>query len=195
MKTGHKIALAGAGIVAAGTIIAPQLITDDGKKEATTSVSGGDMNGDGDGQQRCQGSHVTCTQGEQPIPENTYRTDTEPSKTGPWAYKVVRTVTQAGDEGLMVRTCNVSDCPGPDSEKQIGLVRVHHTVWVECWEDSGFDGNEGQNITKWYKVKWPTNEPHTAADLESSRDDKYAGWMYSGYMEPAGHNGNIPECS
>ncbi|MDI9835857.1 hypothetical protein [Streptomyces sp. KAU_LT] len=196
MKTGHKVALGGAVIVAVGTIIAPQLISDDGdKKEPNTSASmGGDMGGNGDGP-RCQGAKVNCPQGSQPIPENTYRTDKAPSEVGPWAYKVVRTVTQAGDEGLMVRTCNVSDCPGPDSARQVGLVRVHHTVWVECWKDSGYDGGEGQGITKWYKVKWPTDQPHSTPDLESSREDKYTAWMYSGYMEPSGHNGKIPECS
>lgn len=191
MKTGHKIAIVGACIVAAGTVIAPQLIDSKGdKKESQTNVGRDDQSGDGDGN-RCQG---TCSYGNTPIPENTYRTDTAPDIKGPWAYKIVRTVTQAGDEGLMVRSCNVSDCPGPDGARQVGLVLVHRTVWVECWEDSGFDGHEGQGITKWYKVKWPTNEPHKVADLESARDDKYSGWMYSGYMESAGHDGNIPEC-
>ncbi|MFF1295803.1 MULTISPECIES: hypothetical protein [unclassified Streptomyces] len=192
MKTGHKIAIAGACIVAAGTIIAPQLASGDDEgsdKEPRTSQSG-DLNGNGDGP-RCKGS---CTYGGTPIPENTYRNNAAPGPTGPWAYRVVRTVTQAGDEGLMVRSCNVSDCPGPDSARQIGLVLVHRTVWVECWEDSGFDGHEGQGITTWYKVKWPTNRPHKVADLESSREDKYTGWMYSGYMEPAGHDGSIPKC-
>ncbi|MER7968799.1 hypothetical protein ABTX35_07295 [Streptomyces sp. NPDC096080] len=193
MKTKFKISIAAAIIVAAGSVAATQLASDEDKNEPHSSVSG-DIHGDGDGP-RCQGTEVNCPQGEQPIPENTYRTDKNPAGSGPWPFKVVRTVTQAGDEGLMVRTCNVSDCPGPDSERQIGLVRVHHTVWVDCWQDSGFDGGEGQNITKWYLVRWPSNEPHTTPDLESSREDKYRGWMYSGYIEPSGHNGKIPECS
>lgn len=202
LKTAHKVALGAASIAAAGslTIAVVNLVTDDGADQSPSNSTVDNkgrtsVEGDGPGPRVvCPGDNTHCSVGSQATPRTTFRTEAEPEGKGPWRYKVVDTVTERGDEGLKVRSCAVSDCPGPDSAAQIGFTQLHDTVWVLCQKDTKFQPGAGEETTIWLKVKWPVNEPNSATDLQSSRDDAHTGWMYSGFMEPAAHNGEIPEC-
>ncbi|MEV6109166.1 hypothetical protein AB0M28_31340 [Streptomyces sp. NPDC051940] len=190
MKKQHKVVLIGA-CIAGGATIAGAVVVSQGSDAGAKSSS------DGDGDCRAVGQvrDMYCNQSPAPSKSASFEDPDNPAgATGPWRYRVVNTFVDGRDEGLLVRTCNVDDCPGPDSAARIGMMLQNHVVWVVCKEDSGFNGGESDGGTTWYKVKWPTNEPNT--DIwESNREDRYTGWMFGKYLSAAGHDGKVAECA
>lgn len=109
-------------------------------------------------------------------------------KDAPYLFVVVNT----GKEGLNARTTN--DKNGTNE----GFAPNHAKVWAECVTRSSFTPPGKKTVGPvWLKVKWPwpTGQPDPASQVhQSSPNDRDHAWMYRGYLEPSGQNGNIPSC-
>lgn len=123
---------------------------------------------------------------DQQIRDAARRFASEPPKPpGPYAYIVVG----VGSDGLIVRTT------GGKSGRQIGTAVQETAVWVDCRSDTGFDPGAGdtEGGSVWLRIRWPSVK-ETTAFLKSQPSDPSVGWIYSGYVVPAGHNGQVPTC-
>ena len=141
------------------------------------------------------GSTVTCIFGDNIASAETKSDDelretsfSEPptviSETGPWPF-----IVYADDGiGLKVRTTNTVE------GVQIGGLSTRNTAWVFCQEVSDFNPDPEREVgALWYQIAWPTEEPSTEY-FTSQPSDPYTGWAFGGYLDPVGHNGDVPAC-
>lgn len=190
MKKKNKVILWAAGITAVASVAGASIV-------AANQGPSEEKKNSGDGDCRVVADKIRdldCSRGPKESPDDDFTDEKVKAAGSPWRYKVVNTVVDGRDEGLQVRICNLDDCDGPDSDTRIGILWQNRTVFVICKEDSGFNGGEPKAGTTWYKIKWPTNQPNRESDLESSREDRYSGWVFGKYMSPSGHDGKIAEC-
>lgn len=107
----------------------------------------------------------------------------KPSPKGPWAFYVLDTQI-----GLKVRTSGVQ------AGVQIGSAGDGALVWAECRQITSFAPPAEFPVgPRWLRIRWPNNNP-TKKFMDSSPEDPYTGYVYEGYVVPAGHNGHIPAC-
>lgn len=109
--------------------------------------------------------------------------DEPPRGDGPWQFVVLDTGI-----GLKVRSTNRIEA------EQLGGLQEQHYAWVDCYAVSDFDADPTTGRGPiWYRVRWGQQEP----SLDFFESDPGAGtraWAYAGYLQPWGHNGDIPEC-
>lgn len=122
------------------------------------------------------------------------QTTLPPQGGGPWAFRVVNTVVDGTDKGLVVRSCNraTCECTGANCER-LGVAPDDALIWAICQAVSDFNGNDTSNT--WLKIKWPNDKPAGFQVFTSSKNDPHAGWVLAKYTVAAGTNGNIPVCS
>lgn len=138
-------------------------------------------------------TNANCKADPQSSPD--YRVNVAPIGTGPWQYRVVNTVVDGTDEGLLVRTCDHLSCGCSTAGcEKIGLARGGTALYAMCQEKSDFNGNDNSD-SYWLEVRWPSNTPDDVTVRTSAPDDSYTGWVLRKYTTPAGHNGNIPTCA
>jgi hypothetical protein len=127
--------------------------------------------------------------GTNPTPEAVERAAAEfenvkPEGDPPWPFYVV-----VGDIGLQVR--NSGEVDG----RQIGSAGNNTTLWVMCRMHTDFDPPARRDVgSSWLKVRWPVNTPEVSTFFNSSPTDPFTGYVYEGYLFPAGHNGAVPNC-
>jgi hypothetical protein len=110
--------------------------------------------------------------------------DVPPGAEGPWPF----VVAGVGDVGLIVRTS------GERSGRQIGSAGNGATVWAQCLLDTGFNpSGTNRQGSSWAMIRWPNRVP-VRTFFNSAPTDPAQGWVYVGYLVPAGHNGHIPDC-
>ncbi|MDY7101650.1 MAG: hypothetical protein S0880_10720 [Actinomycetota bacterium] len=103
---------------------------------------------------------------------------------GPWPFIVYRTESV----GLKVRSSAVKD------GVTVGAIVDRGTAWVECRTTTSFNPDPALGTgPMWYRVRWPSDEA-TNEYLESEPAAVHTGWIYAGYTDPVGHNGEVPEC-
>lgn len=106
-----------------------------------------------------------------------------PAAQGPYEYVVVDT----GKLGLKVRT-------GPEAtDEQFGSAANRSIIWAECQMRSAFDADPSMKAGPvWLKIHWPSTTGTQWAN--SQPKDPVQGWVFAGYVIPAGHNGRVPAC-
>ena len=187
-KTIVRIAVAALGLVAAVVGGGLYFNSHNGNNSISSGSSGNCVFG---GNAPITGANCNSNPGSTPD----YRASLEPTGTGPWQYRVVDTVVQGTDEGLLIRSCDHLSCGcGTANCERIGLVRIDAALYAVCQEKSDFNGNDNSD-SYWLKVKWPSNTPGDVTVRASSPVDPYTGWALRKYTTPAGHNGNIPTCT
>jgi hypothetical protein len=86
---------------------------------------------------------------------------------------------------------------GKADGQQIGTADDSTLIYVDCRAHTGFVPHvlesRNQADDKWLRVRWPNATPTTKYFI-SSADDAFSGYVYEGFVLPAGHNGNIPGC-
>ncbi len=118
------------------------------------------------------------------IEQKIYR-DVAPEGEGPWPF----TVLYDDGQGLFVR--NIPERDG----YRIGYARHAAVVWVDCVTTSDFDPNPSMGAgPTWYQVRWSNDERSDEA-FRSEPSDPAKGFSFAGYLQPNGHNGDVPECS
>lgn len=116
--------------------------------------------------------------------ESAAQSTEDPTGAAPWQFTVVRTF----GEGLKVRTSPERD------GRQIGGIRDLHPAWVICQHWSGFDPQVSSNKQGlWYLIAWSQTEENSHFH-ESQPSDQHTGWVFSDFLLPEGHNGNVPDC-
>jgi hypothetical protein len=104
---------------------------------------------------------------------------------GPWPYLVLN----ISEIGLKVRTSGELD------GRQIGSSAAKSTLWVDCQKRTGFNPPSEYDVGPvWLQSRWP-NKQISKEFFNSDPTDKYAGWVYAGYLVPAGHDGKIRSCT
>ncbi len=169
-----------------------------GRDDATDSTITGieqSSQGESDACTGDQGATVTCIFGDN-IADAEAKSDDELrettfsdpptviSETGPWPFIVY----DDGGIGLKVRTTNTID------GVQIGGIPTKNTAWVICKETSDFNPDPERGVgALWYRVAWPTDTASTEYYI-SQPSDPHKGWAFAGYLDPVGHNGDVPTC-
>jgi hypothetical protein len=109
-----------------------------------------------------------------------------PVGAGPWPFVVVDTQR----EGAFARSTSemIAD--------RLGFAPEHSIVFAECQTRNSFTppGVRRNVGPVWLRVRWKNTLPSKDSFL-SDPSDPYTSWMYRGYLEPFGHNGEIPQCS
>ena len=116
--------------------------------------------------------------------------DSSPTGTGPWRILVV-----AGSEVPEPAGLRVWSSPRENAE-QIGSVGDRQYVWASCRIDSGYDPfpNAYPGFgSVWYGITWPNQAPGREF-YNSSRNDKYMGYVWEGAVVAWGQNGDLPNC-
>ncbi|GAA2996746.1 hypothetical protein [Actinokineospora diospyrosa] len=110
-----------------------------------------------------------------------------PAEPGPWAYAVVDT----GALGLFARTTPTIEAA------RVGNAGNLDIVWADCVATSDFTPQalkETNNVgPKWVKAHWRHLDAGITRGL-SERDQPTTAYFYLGFLEPLGHNGDIPAC-
>ncbi|MFI5734871.1 hypothetical protein ACIA49_32460 [Kribbella sp. NPDC051587] len=179
-----------AAVLALGTLIggvAAFVKHDDGPANSdntgTVGNNGCNINGD---QSSCT---VQQIMGDETLTDPEFRKEmakastAAPAGAGPYQFVVVDT----GKLGLMVRT-------GPEADdEQFGSVGNRGIVWADCQQRSSFNGDPSMGVGPvWLKIHWPQTTGKEFAN--SQPKDPARGWVFRGYVIPAGHNGKIPNC-
>ncbi|MBC6447571.1 hypothetical protein [Actinokineospora xionganensis] len=109
-----------------------------------------------------------------------------PSGDGPWAFVVVDTAT----EGLFARR----DPRG--AVDLVGTVPNRQTVWADCQVADGVvPAVDVANDVggRWLRVRWRHLDAPSVRGMSEPTETQVA-WMYRGFLEPLGQNGDLRSC-
>lgn len=143
---------------------------------------------DGEGnKQECTSEDNELSEDQTEAIEESAEEGGDPEGDGPWSFVVVNTGSAGGlyvRDGTAEYNNRVQEFNGTEA-----LVLEGKPVWVVCsatgWNmdnTAEWDWTKTDGGGQWFKVNYPS-----AADV-----GEY--WMYSAWLAPVGHNGNVPSC-
>ncbi|MBM7774921.1 hypothetical protein JOD54_005125 [Actinokineospora baliensis] len=110
-----------------------------------------------------------------------------PTTPGPWPYAVLDT----GALGLFARTTATAEAT------RVGNAGNLDIIWADCLATTDFTPQglrEHLDVgPQWIKARWKHLDQGTTRGLSEPTQPTTA-YFYLGYLEPLGHNGDIPAC-